>query len=190
MESNYKPSHPHLNHPRYYNAQVKRWFYGITCRAEILNKHNFGDVWSLLKVEINRWLIKDLVARWDTIDRVLRFGTIDPCATIEEYSQILRVHYDTDSIFMPPLNQGFKVRMSNDLGIKKKLLGLRIEENKCPIDFLFQFVRQLRCLPKNQLFFKSSREEWNHVLAFELVILKHLLFNKNSEGVDVRLLHF
>lgn len=37
---------------------------------------------------------------------------------------------------MPPLNQDFKVRMSKDLGIKKEVLGLRIETNECPLDFL------------------------------------------------------
>lgn len=45
MESNYKVDrHLHLNLPRSYNAQVKRWFDGIT---------DFGNVGSLLKVEIN-----------------------------------------------------------------------------------------------------------------------------------------
>lgn len=56
--------------------------------VETLKKHNFGNIGSLLKVAINRWLINDLMARWDPIDQVLRFGTIELCPTIEEYSRI------------------------------------------------------------------------------------------------------
>lgn len=32
--------------------------------AETLRRHNFGNVGSLLKIEINRSLIEDLMARW------------------------------------------------------------------------------------------------------------------------------
>lgn len=135
MESNHKKkkkNHPHLNLPRFYNAQVRKWLDGMTSsEAETFSKHNFVNAGSLLKVEINRWLMNDLVTRWDTVNRVFRFETINLCPTIEEYSRFLGVHYDTDSIVMPPLNQSFKMRMSKDLRIKKEILGPRIETNEC-----------------------------------------------------------
>lgn len=141
LESNYKIRHPHLNLPRYYDAQVKKCFGGMTSReADTFSKHNFGNIGSLLKVEINRWLINELLARWHTVDQVFRFGTLDLCLTIKEYSRILGVHYDTDFIVMPPLNQGFKIRMSRDLGIKKEIIGPRIERNECPLDFFSNLV--------------------------------------------------
>lgn len=123
--------------------------------AETFSKHNFGNTGSLLKVEVNWWLINDLMARWDTIDRVFRFETIDLCSTIEKYSQILGVYYDTQSIIMPPLKQGFKMRMSKDLGIKKEILGLRIEINECTPGFSLQFVCQLRNLSRKSTLFQD-----------------------------------
>lgn len=65
--------------------------------AETFKKHKFGNVGSLLKVKINRWLIENLVARWEIVDQVFRFGAIDLCPTIEKYSRILGTHYNTDS---------------------------------------------------------------------------------------------
>lgn len=72
---------------------------------ETFRKHNFGNVVSLLRVEINHWLIESLVAKWDAADPVFLFGSVDMCPTIEEYSGILGFHYKTDFIVSPPINQ-------------------------------------------------------------------------------------
>lgn len=104
--------------------------------TETFKKHNFGNVGSLLEVEINWWLIENIV------DLVSRFKSIDLCSTIEE-SRIISAHYNIDSIVTPPLDQGFKMRMSKDLGIKRKILDPRIKMNECPLNFLSNlFVSQ------------------------------------------------
>lgn len=61
-----------------------------------------------------------------------------------------------------------------------------------PPDFLSNLYVNSETYRENPHCFKISREEWsqNRTLAFELVILGHVLFPKNSQGVDVRLLHF
>lgn len=40
-----------------------------TSKIETFKKHNFGNTSSLLKVEVNRWLIESLVAKWDVTDQ-------------------------------------------------------------------------------------------------------------------------
>lgn len=62
---------------------------------KIFKKHNFGNTGSLLKVEINGGN-KNLATKWDTIAQVFRFRSTDLCPKIEEYSKILRVHYNRD----------------------------------------------------------------------------------------------
>lgn len=70
MEPNSKSSrHPHLNLLRLSNIQLRRWFDNMTThKAETFKRHNFGNVGSLLKYEINWWSIESLVARWDGVD--------------------------------------------------------------------------------------------------------------------------
>lgn len=63
---------------------------------------------SLLELKVNRWLIESLISKQDDIDPVFRFGTINLCPTIEEYSKLLGVPYDTESMIAPSFNQGFK----------------------------------------------------------------------------------
>lgn len=152
--------------------------------ADTFSKHNFGNVRSLLKVEINRWLINDLLARWHTVDQVFRFWTLDLCLTIKEYSRIPGDHYDTDFIVMPPLTQGFKIRMSRDLGIKKEIIGPRIERNECPLDF-FPIWLPIQILTEKTNIFQdfSGRVESKSDTRF------WTLFPKNPKGVDVKLLH-
>lgn len=64
--------------------------------------------------------------------------------------------------------------------------------NECFLDFLCSLFTSQDAYEGNQHIFKSSREEWNQtqVLALELVMLGHVLFPRNREGVDVRLLQF
>lgn len=60
-----------------------------------------------------------------------------------------------------------------------------------PPRFFLQFGCQSRYLPRKLTFSKTSGEEWNQnrILAFELVILGHVLFPKNPKAVDVKWLH-
>lgn len=51
---------------------------------ESFKGYNFGNVGSLLKVEIIWWLIESLVVEWHTVTRVFQLEAIDLCPTIEE----------------------------------------------------------------------------------------------------------
>lgn len=88
MELESKASlHPHLNLPRLHNVQLRRWFDSLTSHEmEVFKKHNFDNLGSLLKAEINWWLIEGLVARWDDVNRVFRFGMTELCPPIKEDS--------------------------------------------------------------------------------------------------------
>lgn len=162
MESNFKPDRqPRLKLLRLYNCQLRRWYHSMTpYEAETFKKHNFGNVGSLLEVEINWWLIENLVARWDIVDLVSRFKSIDLCPTIEE-SRIIRAHYNIDSIVTPPLDQGFIMRMSKDLGIKRKILGPRIKMNECPLNFLSNLFASQDAYERTNL--SSSHPEKNGI---------------------------
>lgn len=172
---------------------LRKWFENQTSQEmEIFKKHNFGNTDSLLKTEINWWLIMSLVNKWDPIGRVFRFGPINLCPTIEEYSRLLGIHYNTDAIVTPPLNQGFKSRMSKTLGVKRSIIEQKGNANECTMKFLCDLFAGQDAYEKNSSAFWVTHEDWkrNRVLAIELAILGHILFPKNLTGVDVRLLQF
>lgn len=67
----------------------------------------------------------------------------------------------------------------------------RYDERMC-FGSSVQLACPLRCLEENRSTFFSSHQEWSHnqIIASELAILGHVLFPRNFEGVDTRLLEF
>lgn len=100
----------------------------------------------MLKVEVNRWLIKTLIAKWDVTDRVFQLGSLDQCRTTKEYYRLLGVHYNIEFIVAAPFNQGIKARTTKVLGIKKSVLDRGEEKNECEPKYSIKPVCQSRCL--------------------------------------------
>lgn len=115
------------------------------------------------------------------------------CPTMEEYSIILGVNYNTEVIVTPTLNQGFRSRISKVMGIKKGIVEKGNKENKCTLSFLFCLFIGWDTYQKIWPAFCSSREDWsqNCMLSMEFAILGQvLLFLRNLEKVDKGLLEF
>lgn len=90
-----------------------------------------------------------------------------------------------------PLNRGFKSQTSKIFGIKKSIVNKGDETKKCALNLICIFIISHEAYEKNTSVL-SSREEWSHnwVLAMELVIVSHVLFSRNLESIDTRLLGF
>lgn len=114
------------------------------------------------------------------------------CPSIEEYSRLLGVHYDIDSIATPPLSVGFKSRLSITIGIKGSVIEQKGSTNECKLKFLSDLFTNRDAFERNNCAFWVTHEEWeqHRVLAIELVILGHVLLPKNLTGVDIRRLQF
>lgn len=110
----------HLNSLSSYHPQQKEWSGSLIPREMVtFKRHNFGNTFSLLRVKINRWLIKGLISTWDITDRVFRFSAIELCLTIKKYSRILGVPHNKGFIVFPSFNQGFRSWMSKISGSRR-----------------------------------------------------------------------
>lgn len=92
-------------------------------------------------------------------NRVIRFGTVEICPTIEEYARLIVVPYVCESVFVPCFEPSFKQRTGESYDRPKAA-------------------------------FLIKRQLWanNRVKAFELSVLGHILFPKESTHIDLGLL--
>lgn len=86
-------------------------------------------------VEISRWLIESLITnRMLQIEFPIWINQILP--NYQRYFKNLGVHYDTESIVIPPINQGFKSWTSKILENKMSILdkgdGRTVESQPSP----------------------------------------------------------
>lgn len=124
-------------------------------------------------------------------NRVFRFGTVEICPTIEEYARLIGVPYVCESVFVPCFEPSFKQRLSKTLGIRKKLLETEGEFLKrCSLSFFCGLYRTGEQYDRPKAAFLIKRQLWanNRVKAFELSVLGHILFPKESTHIDLGLL--
>lgn len=130
--------------------------------SQNFRRHNFGNSSSLLKVEVNKWLIESLVVKWDVTNQVFWFSSIDLCTTIEEYFRILGIPYNTRFIVSRPFNQSFNLRISEAFGIKNNISEKGDETNECFQNMLNNLFANRSAYERSQSVSFSSTSSPNH----------------------------
>lgn len=125
------------------------------------------------------------------MDRVFQFATIDLCPTIEEYSRILGMPYNTVLCFLH-YSIRFRSGRPQNFGDQKEHLGKKAVKLKNVLWACSAIYRQTKCIWKqsSNLWLLVSRWSHKRVLAFELAVLSHVMFSRDLEGVNTGLVVF
>lgn len=138
-------------------AQLQQWADSLSLESTDEFRKRYGNLLSLIKIQVNYLLIEALIQHWDPDTVCFRFGTFFLTPTLEEFSQLLKLPSDCDKL-VQPFESGGKNNLSNILEIpcsRIELSASREDSSQCfPANSAYQLFQSKECFTAHQNLFR------------------------------------